>query len=129
LVVVARPRADPSADDLSGPLLEPESGCASSDANGWFEVDGAPAGMVSAWARLPSADASDFNERSSWVRSAVFELPAGSSRDALDLVLPREGGFSATAIAGRVIDPAGKPVARASLRVKARIEEAGRSSS
>jgi RNA polymerase sigma factor (sigma-70 family) len=128
-IVVARPRADPSSDDLSGPLLEPESACASSDANGWFEVDGAPAGMVSAWARLPSADESDLNERSSWVRSEVFELPSGSARDDLELVLPRDGGFSATAIAGRVIDPAGKAVARASLRVKARIEEAGRSSS
>jgi RNA polymerase sigma factor (sigma-70 family) len=128
-IVVARPRADPSADDLSGPLLEPESASASSGASGWFEVDGAPVGMVSAWARLPSANASDLGERSAWVRSEVFELAPGSVREDLALVLPLDGGFAATAIAGRVIDPQGEPVPRASLRVKARVDDAGRLSS
>lgn len=127
-VVVARPRADPSGDDLSGPLLEPESASATSDARGWFEFAGAPVGMVGVWARLPSADESDVQERSSWVRSEVFELAAGAAREDLELVLPHEGGFSPTAIAGRVISPTGAPVPHASLRVKARIAEEGRAS-
>jgi RNA polymerase sigma-70 factor (ECF subfamily) len=127
-VVVARPRADPTADDLSGPLLEPESASATSDARGWFEIDGAPAGMVSAWARLPSADASELTERSSWVRSEVFELAAGGAREGLVLTLPLSGGFAPTAIAGRVTSPLGKAVPRASLRVRARIDDNGRAS-
>jgi RNA polymerase sigma factor (sigma-70 family) len=119
-VVAARPRPEPSGDDLWGPLLEPESAEARTHGDGRFELEGAPVGMVAVWALRPGADVDDTDARSDWVRCAPFALAAREARDGLELVLPGREGLPATALAGVVRTPARAPVPHARIRVDAR---------
>jgi len=102
-VVVADGRSSgAAADALAGPALGLGRPTARSSAGGAFRVDAAPTGPARVWARVGQG---------AWGVSDVASVPAGGEVPGVRVELPATGDDAW--IRGRVLDPAGAPVANA----------------